>query len=75
MPAKENTLGTLHETVAQKYIDMLKDPEECTPALLSSAIKFLKDNGITCEAGDGQMDDLSKKAAEVLKFPYVVGEE
>jgi len=72
--AKETKLGKLHETVAQKYIDALNNPEECTAAMLSSAVKFLKDNDITCEADDPQMDELKGQASNVLKMPFAVGE-
>lgn len=73
MPAKDSLLGTLHEQLAAKYIAALKDPE-APPALLTSAAKFLKDNGIVCEVGDEQMDELRKQTATVLQMPFRVSE-
>lgn len=48
----------------------MNDPDVCTAAFLSSAAKFLKDNNITCEAGDEQMGELKKAAGNILNFPF-----
>lgn len=74
MPAKENLLGTLHEKVTQAFIDDVTSPER-TPATLSAAVKFLKDNGIQCEAGDPEMDKLADKVSNVTAFPFNPKEE
>lgn len=57
--ATEEVLGSLHETLAQTYLRILSegDPEKCTPAFLTSAAKFLKDNGIEVVGNTGSTID------------------
>ena len=45
--ATEDTLGELHELIARGLISRLKSGE-ATSADYTAAIKFLKDNGISC---------------------------
>jgi hypothetical protein len=45
--ASEQTLSMLHELTAQALIDRIKSGE-ATSADLNAAIKFLKDNDISC---------------------------
>lgn len=45
MSASEETLGLLHTAVAEDLLNKIKSGE-ATPAEISAAIKFLKDNGI-----------------------------
>jgi hypothetical protein len=45
--ASEQTLSMLHELTAQALIDKIKSGE-ATSADLNAAIKFLKDNDISC---------------------------
>lgn len=58
--ASEDLLGKLHETVAKRLLEAIKDPE-CSPAVFQAAIKFLKDNQIEAviEAGS-PLHDLFK---------------
>lgn len=66
MTATEGKLGDLHDKVADVLIGALDRSEklatatgeevfpiEVNPALISVATKFLKDNEITCQAGEG----------------------
>lgn len=46
--ATETQLGELHVLVAQTMMLRIANPELCTPADLSAAIRFLKDNAISC---------------------------
>lgn len=46
MAAKESTLGDLHELIAKEMMRRIESGE-ATPADMSAAIKFLKDNNIT----------------------------
>ena len=46
--ATETQLGELHILVAQTMMARIANPELCTPADLSAAIRFLKDNAISC---------------------------
>ena len=70
MAAKETRLGSLHELVAETFIRQLENPEAITPALLSAATKFLKDNGIEAELGDEQMEQLKESMGNVTNFPF-----
>lgn len=57
--ATEETMGELHETLAQMYLRVLQegDPDKCTPAFMTSAAKFLKDNGIEIVPNTGSTVD------------------
>lgn len=57
--ATEEVMGEVHETLAQTYLRILRegDPEKCTPAFLTSAAKFLKDNGIEIVPNTGSTVD------------------
>lgn len=48
MAASEGALGSLHILVAQVLKERLGNAELCTAADVNAAIKFLKDNNITC---------------------------
>ena len=48
MSAKEETLGELHEALANELLRKIKTGE-ATASELSVAVKFLKDNGIEAE--------------------------
>lgn len=48
LAATETTMGELHVLVAQTMMARIANPELCTPADLSAAIRFLKDNAISC---------------------------
>ena len=74
MAASESTLGSLHVLVAQILKDRIGDKEVCTAADVNAAIKFLKDNNITCAPGKdnhvGELqDELDKAAAENAADP------
>jgi hypothetical protein len=58
--AKDDLLGELHEAIAQELLSRVKTGE-ATPADLSAAIRFLKDNKIEAvmEQGD-TLDQLYK---------------
>ena len=65
MAAKESTLGALHELVAREMMNRIESGE-ATPADMSAAIRFLKDNNITAVPTNtnplGQMlDSLEKR--------------
>jgi ABC-type Zn uptake system ZnuABC Zn-binding protein ZnuA len=45
MAATEELLGLLHDAVAQDLLEKIK-AGTATPAEISTAVKFLKDNGI-----------------------------
>jgi hypothetical protein len=50
--ASETKLGQLHDLVATRLLEELKNPE-CPPAIFNAAIKFLKDNSIEAVMEDG----------------------
>ena len=64
--ANEATLGALHVLVAEVLKKRLGDAELCTAADVNAAIKFLKDNNITCapDADNhlGELEDALKDA-------------
>ena len=71
MAASEELLGLLHEAVADDLLQRFRkaatgDGEPLTPAEISQAIKFLKDNGI--EAVAGENDKLGKLAESLPDF-------
>lgn len=74
MAAKLTALEQLHELVAQGYTEELRRQMangEITPALLTSASKFLKDNGVDVDPEENdQMKGLKAVAGDVLKFPF-----
>lgn len=55
--ASENTLGELHELIAKELIAKIKSGE-ATSADINAAIKFLKDNDISCVVS--QNDDMKE---------------
>jgi hypothetical protein len=59
--ATDETLGELHQKVAEVLRDALNDKENLTPQLIAQAIKFLDNNGIQGEVG--QLEDDVKKAS------------
>lgn len=78
MKANEKKLGDLHgilaevlaNQVSEKVIEVDADGKEltiytATPALLTVASRFLKDNDITCEVGDSKgLSDLKEELAK-----------
>lgn len=50
--ASEDLLGTLHDAVARTLLAKVESGE-ASPAELSAAIKFLKDNGIEANIAEG----------------------
>lgn len=76
--ASENTLGTLHSRVASVLADNLENDEGANPSIISIAVKFLKDNEITCSIKDNQdMDALNEqlKAKRAKRKLRIVGDE
>lgn len=65
MAALEELLGELHEAVANDLLTKIK-AGEATPAEISTAVKFLKDNGI--EAIPVSKSPLDKLAQEMPDF-------
>ena len=55
--ASEDTLGELHELIAKDLIAKIKSGE-ATSADINAAIKFLKDNDISCVVS--QSDDMKE---------------
>ena len=72
--ATEDDLSKLHRKVAQVLTDNLESEEGPRTSVLSIAVKFLKDNEITCSIKDNQdMNALSdalkeKRAKRKLKL-------
>ena len=66
--ATEKALGELHATIANVLMEQIKSGEANT-AIINAAIKFLKDNNITCSLEDN--DDLAYLAKEVPTFIMV----
>lgn len=61
--ASENELGALHKLVAVMLKDRIKG-ELCTAADINAAIKFLKDNNITCAPSADHLKDLRASLQE-----------
>ena len=75
--ATEGTLSDLHEAVAQQLLNKVSD-EDSHASWTSIAIKFLKDNEITCSIEDNQdTSALSEKLKEkrAKRRLRVVGDE
>lgn len=81
MAAKESRLSQLHELVADAFTTELtrRDPESgetlpVSPAMLAAAAKFLKDNGIDCDAEkNDKMKALAAAGRKHLDHPFPVG--
>lgn len=64
MPAPEELLGALHEAVASDLFEKIKEGR-ATPAEISTAVKFLKDNGIEAVPTKGSaLDNLANSLPE-----------
>lgn len=64
MSATENELGLLHQLIAETLRDKIKSGEY-SASDISNAIKFLKDNNITCSPGeDNALSELEKALAK-----------
>ena len=75
--ASEDTLNNLHMTVAKVLTEQIYE-EEPRAAMVSIAVKFLKDNDITCSIKDNQdmsilSDALKEKRAK--RKLRIVGDE
>lgn len=76
--ATETDLGNLHGKLAQVLSDNLETEDGPNPSIISIAVKFLKDNEITCSIKDNQdMDSLNEslKAKRAKRKLRIVGEE
>ena len=76
--ASEDTLGALHSRVASVLTDNLETEDGPSPSMISIAVKFLKDNEITCSIKDNQdmsilSDALKEKRAK--RKLRIVGDE
>lgn len=61
MAANEGVLGELHELIARNLAARIESGE-ATASDLAVAVKFLKDNNITCiPAGDNALGELEEK--------------
>ena len=59
--ADQNQMNALHQLVAKQFKDALEGGE-ITPALLSSAAKFLKDNNVVLiPESQSALDEVAKK--------------
>ena len=67
--ATEDTLGELHELIAKGLIAKLKSGE-ATPADYNAAIKFLKDNDISCIGS--QNDDMKELVDSLPDYDEMV---
>mgnify|MGYP006277786469 CR=1 FL=1 len=69
--ANEDQMGALHGLLADSYMDEIKRLKEAgesiPPSLLTSAAKFLKDNGIDRVAKKGDPED---KLADMLEEEF-----
>jgi len=64
MSATEELLGRLHDAVAQDLLTKIQDGS-ASPAEISTAVKFLKDNGIEAiPAAKSLLGDLSRSLPE-----------
>lgn len=63
MKGDRGTLDKLHKAVTDVLLEEL-GKEEVNAAMLKVATGFLKDNNITCDTGDGDMDDLRDRLRE-----------
>ena len=70
--ASEALLSTLHDAVAQELLGRVRSGE-ASPAELSAAIKFLKDNGI--EALPSPDNNIGKLMASLPDFGEDVDEQ
>lgn len=61
--ATDETLGELHQMVAEELLKRIKSGE-ASPQELAQAIKFLDNNGIQGEVG--QLEDDVKKASKII---------
>ncbi len=79
MKATEATLSQLHSSVANVLLNNLtNENDEPYPIIISQAIKFLKDNDITCSITDNQdmavLNDALKEKRAKRKL-RIVGED
>ena len=77
--ASEADLGILHKALAEALLaGLYNDEGHLSVKVASVAVKFLKDNDITCSISDNQeMEDLNKALAEKRnkRRLRIVGEE
>ena len=76
--ATEQDLGDLHGKLTRVLSDNLENEDGPSPSILSIAVKFLKDNEITCSIKDNQdMDSLNEslKAKRAKRKLRIVGDE
>lgn len=72
--ASEGELAGLHVLVAQVLKERIANPELCTAADINAAIKFLKDNTITCSVDkDNHLGELEEQLAETKALSTGVG--
>ena len=76
--ATEDTLGALHGLIADTYAEQIKAlvaaGEPVPPALLTSAAKFLKDNGVDAPASTSKkLDRLAQTLPSMDDLDNVVG--
>lgn len=66
--AKTEDMEVLHALVARVLSEQLKG-DEVTPAMLSTAIKFLKDNGIEAAKGSNNkaLNDLASRVGRLAE--------
>lgn len=69
--ADENTLSSLHGAVAELLLQKVRSGE-ASAAELSTAIKFLKDNGIDCV---GKENPDIGSLADAMQFPVDVDDD
>jgi len=75
--ATDELMDSLHGLVAESFIKQLKEAtdagEGVPPALMASAARFLKDNGIDRPGSDAEavdkLEGLLPNLSEVLNFP------
>lgn len=76
--ASKDAMRELHLAVARALTEGLAqqtDPETGAvlppdPRILANAIAFLKNNGIVSEDDSPELQDIKRRSAEVLRFPF-----
>ena len=70
MSAKVSTLSKLHELLAQSFIEDIETAREADIPMAASdkavIVKFLKDNNITADPDDSQMQELDAAFQEEM---------
>jgi hypothetical protein len=76
MKVTQEVLDAIFTATADGMLEDLKDPEKRTPALLTAALRMLKDNGIQAELDDPQLNKLAERVKDnVMPFSVIEARE